>query len=95
MIEKELPPHNTLIEILDTSPWAIHLYYLLWKNQEDNRLIIFIEDVEDVFYISPTLLKEYLFDLAELSILTFQLKNDKIVVELLPQDIVAEGKTLC
>ncbi len=68
---KESPPYVTLINILETCPWAIFTYYLLWKDRSKNAFEIDKKDIQDAYIISPTLFKEYLFDLSQVDAILY------------------------
>lgn len=91
----QTPPYCWLIQILENCPWAIFTFYLLWKNQENNTLLVDSKDIEKKYIISPTLFCEYLSDLSQLKILTYTKSSKQIKIEFLPLEILAEGKTIC
>lgn len=95
MQETEYPSYQSLLEILDICPWAIHTYFILYKNHERFSLKVYLEDVEDIYLISPAIFKQHLLDLTRLDILSFQLANDFIKIKLYPNEIDAEGLMLC
>jgi len=99
MDEEIRPPYNLLLEILHECPWTMHVFSILWKNQERFSLKVYMEDVEDIYLISTTIFKQYLLDLSKIDALSFQLCNDHIKIKLYPNysddEIDAKGLTLC
>jgi hypothetical protein len=95
MLNKESPPYIILINILETCPWAIFTYYILWKNKCDKSFTILKNDIEDDYIISPTLFKEYLFDLSQVQAISYKDLKDSINIEILYPNVDAEGYILC
>src|ERR1700677_4444841 len=93
------PPYSILLAILRECPWAMHAYSILWKNQDRLSLKVYLEDVEDIYFISTTIFKQYLLDLSKIDILSFQLCYDHVKIKLYSFEsyfeIDAEGLTLC